>query len=146
MQLDSADVVVIGGGVTGMCAAYYLAKAGTDVAVVEKEIVGWEASGRNGGGVAYHRGADPKGLMGYAETRLWHGLEEDLGYPLEFHPGILWLAMDEEELEAGTRRSNHLNNIGWKTEMVDTQTIREWVPIVNPEVPGRNDGPRGVFR
>ena len=89
MPIDNADVVVIGGGVTGMCAAYYLSRAGADVVLVEKEIVGWEASGRNGGGSSLSSGRVAQSLMGYEETRLWHGLEEDLGYPCEFLPG--WL-------------------------------------------------------
>ncbi len=46
-----ADVVVFGAGYTGLWTAYYLLKANPDlkVAVVEKEIVGFGASGRNGG-------------------------------------------------------------------------------------------------
>jgi len=45
------DVVVLGAGYTGLWTAYYLLKANPDlkVAVVEKEIVGFGASGRNGG-------------------------------------------------------------------------------------------------
>ena len=49
MPADRADIVVIGGGVSGLSSAYYLAKAGCDVVVVEKGMVGGEASGRNGG-------------------------------------------------------------------------------------------------
>ena len=52
MPVDSADVVVIGGGVSGLSSAYFLAKAGRDVVVVDKGIVGGEASGRNGGMVS----------------------------------------------------------------------------------------------
>jgi glycine/D-amino acid oxidase-like deaminating enzyme len=47
--MDSADVVIIGGGVTGLSSGFWLTRAGLDVVVVEKGIVGWEASGRNGG-------------------------------------------------------------------------------------------------
>ena len=49
MPIENADVVVIGGGVSGLSSAYFLAKAGLDVVVVEKGVVGGEASGRNGG-------------------------------------------------------------------------------------------------
>jgi len=46
-----ADVVVLGAGYTGLWTAYYLLKTNPHlkVAVVEKEIVGFGASGRNGG-------------------------------------------------------------------------------------------------
>ena len=49
---ERADVVIIGGGVTGLSTAFWLARAGMDVLVVEKSIVGWEASGRNGGSIS----------------------------------------------------------------------------------------------
>ena len=55
--MDRADVVIIGGGVTGLSSAYWLTKAGLDVVVVEKGIVGWEASGRNGG-ISSRRGEE----------------------------------------------------------------------------------------
>lgn len=45
----TADVVVVGGGFTGMSAALHLAEAGIDVAVLEASTPGFGASGRNGG-------------------------------------------------------------------------------------------------
>jgi glycine/D-amino acid oxidase-like deaminating enzyme len=46
---DSFDVVIIGGGLVGVCAAYFIARAGHRVCVVEKGVGGGEASGRCGG-------------------------------------------------------------------------------------------------
>jgi glycine/D-amino acid oxidase-like deaminating enzyme len=45
------DVCIVGGGLTGLWAAYYLTENDPtlSVAVIEKEIVGFGASGRNGG-------------------------------------------------------------------------------------------------
>lgn len=45
----SADVVIVGGGYTGLSAALHLAEAGIDTVLLEAEKVGWGASGRNGG-------------------------------------------------------------------------------------------------
>ncbi len=65
-----ADVAIVGGGYTGLWTAYYLKRARPDleVVVLEREVVGFGASGRNGGWVsgffsgpprAYARGAAP---------------------------------------------------------------------------------------
>ena len=48
---EKADVVVIGGGFTGLSTALHLREAGVDVAVVEAMEPGWGASGRNNGQV-----------------------------------------------------------------------------------------------
>lgn len=45
----SADVVVVGGGFTGLSAALSAAEAGYLVVLVEARRIGWGASGRNGG-------------------------------------------------------------------------------------------------
>jgi glycine/D-amino acid oxidase-like deaminating enzyme len=48
---EEVDVAILGGGYSGLWTAYYLLRAqpGLSVAIVEKEIVGYGGSGRNGG-------------------------------------------------------------------------------------------------
>src|SRR6266436_882789 len=46
-----ADVIVIGGGFTGLSTALHLREGGVDVAIVEAMEPGWGASGRNNGQV-----------------------------------------------------------------------------------------------
>src|SRR4029077_13807700 len=48
---SEVDIAILGGGYTGLWTAYYLLRENPRlrVAVVEKEIVGFGASGRNGG-------------------------------------------------------------------------------------------------
>ncbi len=45
----SADLVVVGGGCTGLSAALHAAQAGLSVVLLEGGRIGWGASGRNGG-------------------------------------------------------------------------------------------------
>ena len=62
MSKHTAEVIIIGGGVNGCAAAYYLAKAGMkDVIVLEgSPSIGHGGSSRNGGGVR-QSGRDVKG-------------------------------------------------------------------------------------
>jgi len=48
---QTADVVVVGAGFTGLSTALHLREAGVDVAIVEAMEPGWGASGRNNGQV-----------------------------------------------------------------------------------------------
>lgn len=51
LSVEQADVAIVGGGYTGLWTAYYLAllDPGLDIVVIEREHVGFGASGRNGG-------------------------------------------------------------------------------------------------
>src|SRR5258708_38134387 len=49
--MQSADVIVVGAGFTGLSTALHLREAGVDVAIVEAMEPGWGASGRNNGQV-----------------------------------------------------------------------------------------------
>ena len=48
---EQADFVIIGGGFTGLSAAYHLAETGHSACIIEAREIGWGASGRNGGQV-----------------------------------------------------------------------------------------------
>jgi glycine/D-amino acid oxidase-like deaminating enzyme len=49
--MQTADVIVVGAGFTGLSTALHLREAGVDVAIVEAMEPGWGASGRNNGQV-----------------------------------------------------------------------------------------------
>ncbi len=70
---SSVDVAVIGGGITGLCAARSLARRGAAVAVLEARTIGWGASSRNGGMVltGYKLGASTL-LARYDRERARH--------------------------------------------------------------------------
>jgi glycine/D-amino acid oxidase-like deaminating enzyme len=95
----SADVVVVGAGIVGCATAYFLARRGVRVAVVERGPVPGEQSRKNWGFVR-QQGRDPLELPLVVEAnRLWQGLERELGADLEWvQGGNLALAADEARL------------------------------------------------
>src|SRR6266852_3991852 len=130
-QRKGAAVVIIGGGVTGLSAGWWLARSGVDVLVLEKNIVGWEASGRNGGGATHVY--SPFGLE---EQRLWPQMDELLGYPTEHQPYRIGVALSEAQLALARRWAEIGETRGFKWELLDRRQLKELVPIVGDNAIG----------
>ena len=76
----SCDVLIIGGGFTGLSAAYHLAAKGLSVVVLEQARFGDGASGRNGGQLnTGQRGwvEDFESSLGFERTKLLFDMAED---------------------------------------------------------------------
>ena len=84
---QTADVAVIGGGIVGTCAAYFLARQGVSVALFEKGRIAGEQSSRNWGWVRQQgRSAIELPLM-MRSLRLWQEMARDLGEDVGFRQG-----------------------------------------------------------
>ena len=144
MPVDSADVVVIGGGVSGLTSAYFLAKAGKDVVVVEKGAVGGEASGRNGGMISERVDEPPMIPMAVESLKIWPTLDDELGYPTEFtHQGRLEVAVSEEEMgDIYTERDESLRH-GIAVDLLDPSEIQGLVPGITGRTLGGAFFPNG---
>jgi len=76
----SADVVIVGGGFTGLSAAAHLAKAGVNVVLIEAQRFGDGASGRNGGQLGTGQRAWAEELeaeLGFTRAKLLFDLAEE---------------------------------------------------------------------
>lgn len=144
MAGQTADVVVIGGGVSGLSSAYYLAKEGLDVVVVEKGLVGSEASGRNGGMISERIGEPPVVPVAIESLKLWPTLEEELGYPVEFvHEGRLHVGMSEEEMGHIYEERSEADDFRVKAEMVDALQVQDMIPGISDKALGGAFFPNG---
>lgn len=99
-----ADVVVIGGGVIGVSAAYHLAKKGLSVALVEKGHVGGEQSSRNWGWCRQQGRAREEIPLAREALRLWEDMQNDAGVDAGFRrTGVLFLTKSKDELASWER-------------------------------------------
>jgi glycine/D-amino acid oxidase-like deaminating enzyme len=96
----SVDVVIVGGGIVGCAAAYFLARAGVAVLLCEKGRIGGEQSGRNWGWVR-QQGRSPIELpLMINSLRIWQDLRQELHDDMGFaQGGSLYLAASVEQLE-----------------------------------------------
>ena len=96
---DAVDVVIIGGGVAGVCAAKYLKQAGVSVFLCEKGRVAGEQSSRNWGWVR-QQGRDEAELPIMMDSiNAWEKIDRELGAEIGFERrGTLYLAETEVEL------------------------------------------------
>ncbi len=121
-------IAIIGGGVTGLSAAWWLARAGHPVTVFERFIVGWEASGRNGGGATHYQSP-----LFHEEQRLWPMMDELLGYPTEYRRRRIVINLTQED-EARYRSMALLTRaMGYDSEELDIKQLRELAPLVTEQ-------------
>ncbi len=101
---DVADLVVIGGGLTGSAAARRAAQLGARVVLLEAESIGWGASSRNGGM------CHPGFKWGPAELMERHGAIIGEAIYRESVDAFEWTAatIAEEAIDADFVRSGHL--------------------------------------
>lgn len=137
---NTADVVIIGGGVVGCAAAYYLAKAGnTNVIVLEgTKSIGHGGSSRNGGGVR-QSGRDVRELpyAMYGIKHLWPTLSEELGIDVEYtQKGNLRLGKTEAHLEKLQTLAKNAQSVGLDVRMVDAKEVKEICPYLSDDIIG----------
>lgn len=124
-------IVIIGGGVTGLSTAFWLAREGHPVTVVEKGIVGWEASGRNGGGCTHQYSP-----LFREEQRLWPMMDELLGHPTEWRPWRVKVALDEGQLDRMRKFTALATDQGFPADELDPAGVRELCPWVGEGIAG----------
>ncbi len=123
---DRADVVVIGAGIVGAFTAYYLARRGLQVALIEKGRVGAEQSSRNWGWCR-QQNRDARELpMATLALSLWERFAAETGEDTGFtRCGLLYLSQDEAELAGWARWGEFARGVGVKTQMLTAAAAAE---------------------
>ncbi len=136
----TADVIIIGGGINGCAAAYYLAKKGVkNVIVLEaSDSIGHGGSSRNGGGVR-QSGRDVRELpyVMYGIKHLWPGLSDELGVDVEYtQKGNLRLGKTEKHLEKLKTLADNAKKVGLDVRMIGKEEVKEINPYLSDDIIG----------
>lgn len=130
----SYDVVIIGGGVHGLAAAYYLAANHgiTDVAVLDKGYLGSGGSGRNTA-ILRSNYLTPEGVRFYDRSiQLYRRLAADLDFNVMFsRRGHLTLAHSDASLRTMRWRAEVNKAQGVESEVVDAAEVKRLAPFID---------------
>lgn len=138
------DVAVLGGGLVGCAAAYYLSRAGASVVLLEQADINREASGRNAGSLHFQL---EYRLIKYGDAQAaqfaqiiplslvaiedWIGLEHELQADLEVEmAGGLIVAEAHADVAQLERRQELQQRWGLSTELLATSEVRRLAPYL----------------
>jgi len=142
------DVVVLGGGLVGCAAAYYLARTGARVLLVEQGDINREASGRNAGSLHFQL---EYRLIRYGEQqaaqfaqiiplslvaiRDWQGLEAELGAAMEveMHGGLI-VAESPADVSMLEQRQALQEKMGLASKLLSSAEVRRIAPYLADSV------------
>ncbi|SFG87449.1 Glycine/D-amino acid oxidase [Actinopolymorpha cephalotaxi] len=132
-------MVIVGAGVVGAACAYYAARAGLRVAVVEAGAIAGGTTGSGEGNLLVSdKEPGPELDLALASLRLWHELAEDLApADVEYEPkGGVVVAEAPESLAALTKLAEAQRSYGVRAERVDGAGLAELEPHLAPGLAG----------
>jgi sarcosine oxidase subunit beta len=133
MNKKSHDIVIIGGGLIGSCIAYFLARAGQDVCVVDKNIGGGN-SGRSCGVVRQNLRPQAEILITMRSIEVWKTLVEESDIDFEFRQhGMLKLLYNEETATEAKKLMESQRAAGLECQFLDRAEVQKLIPAFIPD-------------
>lgn len=121
------EVAVIGGGIIGCAVAYYAAKEGFSVTVIEKdELAGGTSSRCDGNILSIDKDPGFDSQMSLQSQRLVDELNQELDLSFEYRqPGSILVCESDEEMEAAERWVAQQKEAGLPFRMLDRSDLRQ---------------------
>jgi sarcosine oxidase subunit beta len=127
---NTADIVIIGGGVMGASTLYHLAARGQKAILLERnEFFGQEATGRCAGGVRYQFSTEINVRLSLKSLPMLERFKEEIGQDVDYRQcGYLLVATNEKDLAAFKRNAELQNRLGVDTQWLTGDEVRRRLP------------------
>jgi sarcosine oxidase subunit beta len=131
--VDTADVVVAGGGIMGCALAYQLAKRGVDVLLLERETLGSQSTGKCAGGVRQQFSLEANVRLQRMAVRMFEDFEHETGHPADFRQiGYLFVLTLPQHVEDFRLNMEMWHRAGLtEARWVDPAEAQRMVPVLN---------------
>src|SRR5206468_7860614 len=135
-KIADTDALILGGGLMGTTAAFFLRQQhGLSVTLLERELVGRQASGTNFGNVRRQGRALAQMPLANRARGVWGRLKELLGEDLEFVPyGHLRVCYTEAQAAVLERHARDVEPLGLKLELFNAEQLRRRWGIFAPSI------------
>jgi sarcosine oxidase, subunit beta len=139
----ASDVIVVGGGIMGASAAFFLRRRHRSVTLIERGLVGQQASGVNFGNVRRQGRHLAQLPLANRAREIWGRLPELLGEDCEFLPAghvrICYRPEIEGQFEEYAKRARET---GLELELLGRKKLLEKFPWFGPQVLAGSYSPR----
>ena len=131
--METADVVICGGGISGCALAYQLAKRKVDVLLLERAELGSQSTGKCAGGVRQQFSNEPNVRLQRMSVRMLEGFKQEVGHPADFRQiGYLFLLTQPQQVEDFRKNMEMWHQVGLtEARWVDPDEAARMVPILN---------------
>lgn len=138
MRQGSPDVVIVGAGAIGLSCAWFLAKAGLRVTVVERRGPGAGSSTRSGGGVRAQFGTETNVRLSLLSAPYWASFEEQFGVDVRLRRiGYLFLGADDAAMHVIGDQVALQQRLGVPSEVLSHDEIAQrWPSLRRLDVAG----------
>lgn len=129
----SADVAIIGGGIIGLSTGLELQERGIKAVVLEKGMMGAEASGRNGGGVRAQGRHVEEIPLALAAFEMWKEMSSRVGADVGYRQtGHVFIAEQADNIQKLEKMQAEERAAGLETRMLTEAELLEFVPGLKP--------------
>src|ERR1700730_5435166 len=98
--MESADVVIAGGGIMGCALAYQLSKRNVDVLLLERDTLGSQSTGKCAGGVRQQFSSEGNVRRQRVSVGMLERFEDEIGHPADFRQiGYLFVLTQPQQVE-----------------------------------------------
>ncbi len=133
--MEHTDVVVIGGGIIGSSAAYFLAKKATDLILLDKAEIGREASGSTAGTMSYQNKKLKLIPLVMESQSVWRSLQRELDTDIEYRqPGGLRVAESSAQEAKLKRDVESQRALGVEVEILGKEELKRVAPYLGDSV------------
>lgn len=129
-----ADVVIVGGGLMGAATAFFLRQRGVSVILLERGLIGQQASGTNFGNVRRQGRFLPQLPLANRSRAIWGELPDLLGEDAEFIvTGHLRVCFDAEQAAKVEAHAEAARDYGLELELLTHNALRDRFPFISTE-------------